>query len=256
MVVGVIPARYASTRFPGKALASLHGRPLLQWVYEQASRVRGLDQLLIATDDERIEAAAVGFGASVFRTVREHATGTDRLGEVLDALADRPEFLLNLQGDEPLLPVEAASELVASMQATPDAVWTLAAPLPEDEEFRRPSVVKVARAEDGRALYFSRAPIPHARADVDASGYDRHRLRHIGIYGFPRLLLRRYLDAPRSPLERIEELEQLRALEMGIPIRVGLARQGSPGVDTPEDLAWLEARYPTAAALTAAANEL
>lgn len=256
MVLGVIPARYASTRFPGKPLATLHGRPLIEHVYRRAARIRGWDRLLVATDDDRIASVVAGFGGEVVRTSGEHATGTDRIGEVVRSLDPAPEWILNLQGDEPLLPVEPCGRLIEALKNRPEAIWTIAHEITDEQEFARPSVVKIACASDGRALYFSRSPIPHlremTRASAAGSGYHAPRLRHVGIYGFSRARLFEFLDAPRSPLERAEELEQLRALELGIEIRVLRARQGSPGVDTEEDLAALAAMYPTLAAIEAA----
>ncbi len=276
MVLGVIPARFGSTRFPGKALVSLHGRPLIEHVHRRASRIRGLDELLVATDDERIAEAVRRFGGRVELTRADHSTGTDRIGEVVArrAVADgAPDIVVNLQGDEPLLPFESVSELLAQMKASlaegdaglrgaAMAIWTLAAPIEDPAELARPSVVKVARAHDGRALYFSRAPIPHGA--VAMQDRDRERdsirvrdvsdvaLRHIGIYAFTRAALTRFLSLPPSPLERLEKLEQLRALEGEIPIQVVLSTAGSPGVDTPDDLDRLLERYPTADAFEAA----
>jgi 3-deoxy-D-manno-octulosonate cytidylyltransferase len=245
-VAAVIPARYASTRFPGKLLEPLHGRPLLQYVYERARRIAGLDRLLVATDDERIARAAEAFGAEVRMTAAGHASGTDRVAEAVESLDAPPDLVLNLQGDEPLLPIVGVERLLAGLRAMPDAIWTLAHPIQRLEDLASPSVVKVVRAADGRALYFSRAPVPFARGPEQEG---RLALRHVGVYGYPLDLLRRLVALPPSGLERIEGLEQLRALEAGIPIRVVECAGESPGVDVPEDLERLRMRYPTAEAM-------
>lgn len=221
---------------------------MIEHVMRRARRVHGLDELLVATDDERIAEAVRHFGGTVEMTRTDHQTGTDRIGEVVGRRTPRPDFVLNLQGDEPLLPVAAVSGLVARMREDPTAIWTLAAPLQDPEEFARPSVVKVARAEDGRALYFSRAAIPHGALDEGSSV----ALRHLGIYGYPIALFERFTALPPSPLEARERLEQLRALEAGLTIKVALSTAGSPGVDTPDDLDRLLRRYPTLEALDGA----
>lgn len=241
-VVAVIPARFAATRFPGKLLAELHGRPLLEWVHRRARRIRGVDQVWIATDDDRIEEAARGFGASVARTRVDHASGTDRIGELLPMLDPAPDFVLNLQGDEPLLPVEAVEGLLRARSDHPEAILTLAEPISEDDEWRRPSVVKAVLAESGRVLYFSRAPVPYPR---EASNAATPRWRHVGIYGYPVPILSRVVQLAPSPLERTEGLEQLRWMEAGIPIFALRSGAGSPGIDVPEDLERLKARFPT-----------
>lgn len=242
-VAAIIPARFASTRFPGKVLAEVHGWPLLRYVWERARVIAGVDVVIIATDDDRVEEAAHGFGAEVARTAAHHASGTDRVGEVAQALEPPASFVLNLQGDEPLLPVRAIERMIREMRGRPDAIWTLAHPVDSPEEWSRPSVVKVVSDREGRALYFSRAPIPHTRADSASTGTGGWR--HIGVYGFPAPLLRAFLAAPPAPLEQREGLEQLRALEEGLKIRVARAETGSPGVDVPEDLQRLIMRYPT-----------
>jgi 3-deoxy-D-manno-octulosonate cytidylyltransferase len=250
--LAVIPARYASTRFPGKALALFGGRPLVEHVWRRALRIRGCDRVVIATDDERIAAAARGFGAEVCMTSQAHLSGTDRIGEVVGAMASPPELILNLQGDEPLFRPEAVERLLAALRADPDAIWTLADPIGDEEEYRRASVVKVVCAGDGRALYFSRSPIPHLRPGSVLSGPPAlpgegawtGPLRHVGVYGYSRDVLARFLALPAGRLERAEGLEQLRACEAGIPVKVLLGAWPDAGVDTPDDLERLRARYP------------
>lgn len=184
-----------------------------------------------------------------------HPSGTDRIGEVLDTLRPQPGFVLNLQGDEPLLSPSAIERLIAELRRDPESIWTLADRIENEEEFERVSVVKVVRAVDGRALYFSRAPVPHRRGGGVASrasngqaggagGPAAERLRHVGVYGYPVPLLRALLAAGPSPLEREEGLEQLRALELGLTIRVVVAPWPDAAIDTPEDLERLRRRYP------------
>jgi 3-deoxy-D-manno-octulosonate cytidylyltransferase len=248
VTIAVIPARFASTRFPGKLLEPLHGRSVLGHVLERAQLVRGLDRVLVATDDARIEAEARRFGCEAVLTSAAHLSGTDRIGEVLRGLRPAPEFVLNLQGDEPVLAPRAVERLLAAVRGQPDAIWTLADRIGSEDEFRRPSVVKVVCDREGRALYFSRAPIPYDRAGAGLFGL----LRHVGVYAFPRRCLESFLAAPVGDLERTEGLEQLRALESGIAVRVLRASWPDAAVDTPEDLERLRRRYPTLEDLAAA----
>jgi 3-deoxy-manno-octulosonate cytidylyltransferase (CMP-KDO synthetase) len=255
-VLGVIPARFGSTRFPGKLLAPLHGKTILRRVHERARRIRGLDLLLVATDDERIAAEVRSFGGEVRMTSPRHPSGSDRIGEVMAALHPPPGFILNLQGDEPLFSPAAVGRLLARAREDPGAIWTLADPIRSEEEFRRPSVVKVVCGREGRALYFSRAAVPFLRRGLPSSGGRGGEgsvgtgspgvqpLRHVGVYAYPRDLLERFLALPPAPLEEAEGLEQLRALEAGIPIRVVVGGWPDAAIDTPEDLERLRARYP------------
>jgi 3-deoxy-manno-octulosonate cytidylyltransferase (CMP-KDO synthetase) len=242
----VIPARYASTRLPGKPLRDLLGKPMLQYVFEAASRC-GAGQVVIATDDPRIEAAARGFGAEVCMTSSEHASGTDRLGEVVRTLGWPDEsIVVNVQGDEPLMPPaligQVAEDLAGHAQA---ALATAATPLVAAGEFFDPNVVKVVTDRDGFALYFSRASIPWDR-DLLQNGEKALPigivpLRHIGIYAYRVGYLNRYAQMRPCPLEQAEQLEQLRALWYGERIHVAEARQRpGPGVDTEDDLRIVE----------------
>jgi 3-deoxy-manno-octulosonate cytidylyltransferase (CMP-KDO synthetase) len=242
----VIPARYASTRLPGKPLRDLLGKPMLQYVFEAASRC-GAGQVVIATDDPRIEAAARGFGAEVCMTSSDHASGTDRLGEVVRTLGWRDDtIVVNVQGDEPLMPPaligQVAEDLAAHAQA---ALATAATPLVAVGEFFDPNVVKVVTDRDGFALYFSRASIPWDR-DLLQNGERALPigivpLRHIGIYAYRVGYLHRYAQMRPCPLEQAEQLEQLRALWYGERIHVAEASQRpGPGVDTADDLRIVE----------------
>jgi 3-deoxy-manno-octulosonate cytidylyltransferase (CMP-KDO synthetase) len=237
--IGVIPARWGSTRFPGKSLHPVAGKPLLQWVFERASRARELDELLVATDDERIASAALAMGAEVVMTSPAHPSGTDRVAE---AIRDRPAAVaINIQGDEPLIDPGLIDRLAAALQE-PGAAWdmaTAAVPLTDPVLIASPSVVKAVRDARGAALYFSRAPIPFVRdaSDRTAARY----LRHVGIYAYRREFLEALVRRPRSPLEISESLEQLRALEGGARIRVLDAEDAGVGVDTPDDVPRAEA---------------
>ena len=242
----VIPARYASTRLPGKPLRELLGKPMLQHVYEAAIR-SGAEQVVIATDDERIEVVARGFGAEVCMTSSEHASGTDRLGEVVAKLAwPDDSIVVNVQGDEPLMPPALVDQVAADLAAWPDAaIATAATPLVAAGEFFDPNVVKVVCDRAGFALYFSRAPIPWDRDllqdGVRALPVGIVPLRHVGIYAYRVSYLGRYADMRSCPLEQAEQLEQLRALWYGERIHVAEAAQRpGPGVDTEEDLLIVE----------------
>lgn len=239
----VIPARYASTRLPGKPLRMVAGRTLLEHVYRRALD-SGADDVRIATDDERVIAAARAFGARAEMTQATHASGTDRIAEVAAREGwDESEIVVNVQGDEPLLPpvlVRQVAELLGERATA--GVATLATPIESLAEFLDPNVVKVTVARTGLALYFSRAPIPWPR-DGAVRGLASQTqfggaLRHLGLYAYRVGALKRLTAMPPSALEESEKLEQLRALDNGIAIAVGLARERpGPGVDTEEDLA-------------------
>ena len=238
----VIPARAGSSRLPGKALADLKGKPMLQWVYEKA-RAAGASAVLIATDDESIVAAAQAFGATARMTSPTHASGTDRIAELarLEGWADE-DIVVNVQGDEPLIPPRVIAQVAALLAGAPQAaIATLAAPIETLEEFLDPNVVKVVTDSAGRALYFSRAPIPWSRDGAPAGLSSQSRFqgarRHVGLYAYRVAALRTLASLPSSPLERHEKLEQLRALEHGLVIQLAdaLERPG-PDVNTAEDL--------------------
>lgn len=237
-VLAAIPARYGSTRFPGKPLAELAGEPMIAHVVRRARAASSVDHVLVATDDERVARAAEAAGAEPVMT-GECASGTDRIAEAVRGRAEPWELVVNLQGDEPLLPAENIDALVAGMRNDPEVgISTLCRPLPEDRR-DDPNAVKVVRDARGRALYFSRSRIPYPR-DEDAAA-PLWRL-HLGIYGFRRETLEAFVKLPPSPLERAEGLEQLRALEHGLDILVLDAPGEAFGVDTPEDLARVAAR--------------
>ena len=231
-VVGLIPARYASKRFPGKALVDLLGKPLLQHVVERAGQARTLSEVIVATDDVRIADSVRGFGGKVQMTSPAHPSGTDRIAEVARDVGC--DLVVNIQGDEPLIDPADIDAAVAPLLADRTIpMGTLACQL-DLEQAGDPNAVKVVVGMDGFALYFSRAPIPYLR-DGHGGGASPYLL-HIGLYVYRREILLRLAGLPPTPLEERERLEQLRALEHGIRIRVVGTDKPSLGVDTPEDL--------------------
>ncbi len=243
-IVGMIPARYASTRLPGKVLLDLAGKTMIQRVYERCVQASLLDDVIVATDDERVRDAVLGFGGRVEMTSGDHRSGTDRLAEV----AGRVEcgVIVNVQGDEPMIEPEAIDAAVAPFLTDPDLqIGTIATPIDTLEEHLDPWAVKVVVDADGWALYFSRSPIPYFRVDPGAEQPDAPRrhpgsglmpLKHIGLYVYRREALLWFAALEQSRLEMTEGLEQLRALEAGRRIRVVQVDYSPIGVDTPDDL--------------------
>jgi 3-deoxy-manno-octulosonate cytidylyltransferase (CMP-KDO synthetase) len=237
----VIPARFGASRLPGKPLLTVAGRPMIQWVWESARR-SGADTVIVATDDERVGAAAADFGADWMMTSAQHASGTDRVAEVAQVrgfAAD--DVVVNVQGDEPLMPSALIADVAAALQAHPGVdIATAVAPIGDLAEFLDPSCVKALRRLDGRALYFSRAPVPWPRdeaADGQPTAF-RGAWRHIGIYAYRTRSLLEFSRCAPTALELTEKLEQLRALEHGMTVHlIALAQAPPAGVDTPEDLA-------------------
>lgn len=234
-ICAVIPARYGSTRFLGKPLAVIAGKMLVERVWHQAMKARGVEGVAIATDDRRIADAARAFGAQVVMTSPRCKTGTDRLAEAARSLGRRYDAFINVQGDEPLIAPALISRVAAALRQSPDGAVTAAFPLRDPADIASPHIVKVVRDRAGNALYFSRSPVPFNRS-AGVVGY----LKHIGIYGYRRDFLLHYAGWPRTPLEKAEELEQLRILERGHPIRVVMAPRDSYGVDVPEDIQKIE----------------
>ena len=232
-VTAIIPARWASTRFPGKPLVKLRGKPLVQHVWERAQRAKSVDRVIVATDDMRIAEAAFDFGADVALTSPKHPTGTDRLAEVAKKLKSAL-IILNVQGDEPDIAPSTIDRLARALQDDPAlGMVTAANPITSSADIRNPNVVKVVTELSGRALYFSRSAIPH---DRDGRGGIKY-LRHQGIYGYRRKVLLDFVKWKPTPLEQAEKLEQLRALEHGVAIGVIVVKRASVGVDVPADLA-------------------
>lgn len=239
--VGVIPARWGSTRFPGKSLALIGGRPLLAWVVERARLARRLDEVLVATDDVRIAAAARACGVNAVMTRADHPSGTDRIAEAIRHL--EADVVVNIQGDEPLIEPDLIDR-VAGVLADGKG-WdmaTAAAPICAEAELHNPDVVKVVRAMDGRALYFSRAAIPFVRGAAPRFSPVRgNHFRHIGIYGYRRAFLERLVQEPPCAMENSEKLEQLRALALGCRMVVLDGDASGIGVDSPADVPKAEA---------------
>lgn len=240
-VIGVIPARWASVRFPGKSLVPLCGKPLILWVVERSRRAKRLDEVLVATDDERIRAVVEKIGCRVIMTRSDHPSGTDRVAEAANALGTAVDAVMNIQGDEPLIDPVLIDQHVDVMVSEPQ--WdmvTAAAPLSSEAEAQNASVCKVVFNVDGQALYFSRSPIPF----VGEKGFQSAEplyWRHIGIYLYRTCLLAKVVAEPPCLLERAERLEQLRALHLGARIKVIKAPNMVPGVDTPDDVQVVEA---------------
>jgi len=236
--VGVIPARWHSTRFPGKSLAVLCGKPLIVWVVENARRARMLDALIVATDDERILRAVRDCGVEAVLTRAEHPSGTDRVAEAVRNV--EADIVVNIQGDEPLIDPGLIDRLVRALLARRD--WdmaTAAAPMVRREQVAVPGVVKVVCDAEGRALYFSRSVIPFARGAPEGIGPVPLYRRHIGIYAYRKTFLERLVATPPCELEQTECLEQLRALFIGARILVLDSHEQGIGVDTPEDLEYV-----------------
>ena len=230
----VIPARWASTRFPGKPLAPIAGVSLVQRVYERAAGSQRADAVVVATDDDRIFEHVTGFGGRCVKPEGDFATGTDRIAAALPLLEQHEsapfDVVVNVQGDEPLIDISSVDALIARLEQSPVGIATLACPLETDEEFQARDVVKVVTDSLGNALYFSRAAI----------GSRETALRHIGVYAYRRAAIERFVALEPSPLERAESLEQLRALQHGF--RIAVSKTGKPhlGVDRPEDVARVE----------------
>jgi 3-deoxy-manno-octulosonate cytidylyltransferase (CMP-KDO synthetase) len=237
-ILGVIPARFASSRFPGKALATIGGKPMLQHVYDRASQARYLTSLIIATDDERIFDAARSFGARVRMTRPDHESGTDRAAEI--ASAEDCDIVVNIQGDEPLIDPDAIDAAILPMAHDSEIqMATLKKRIEDPTEIANPNVVKVVTDRNGDAIYFSRSPIPYYRDGAASGPY----YKHIGLYLYQRDFLLGYSALPPGPLEQAERLEQLRVLENGLRIRVVETDYESLGVDTPQDLERVETLF-------------
>ena len=238
-VFGIIPARYASTRFPGKPLAVLQGKPMVQWVYERVQSSEVCD-LAVATDDDRIADCVCGFGGKVVMTSPDHASGTDRCGEAARSMHPNDnDVVINIQGDEPLISPREIHLLASAFEDRSVQIATLVNPFQEEGLLHNPNVVKVVKAKNGNVLYFSRLPIPYLRENATPP---KNYFRHIGIYAYRYGALKEIVKLPTSELENSEKLEQLRWLENGYTIRALECDYQGIGVDTPEDLKNVELR--------------
>jgi 3-deoxy-manno-octulosonate cytidylyltransferase (CMP-KDO synthetase) len=236
-IVAVIPARFASTRLPGKPLLSETGKPLIQHVVEAAQQAQSIHRVIVATDDQRIAEAVARFGGEFMMTRSDHPTGTDRVAEVAATLEDA-RIIVNLQGDEPEVAGQTLDQVVALLQNDLEApMATLATPIREEGIYHDPSCVKVVCSHQARALYFSRSPIPHHRdgLPVLAPGDPPIAHLHLGLYAYRRDFLLNLKSLPPSPLEASEKLEQLRVIQAGYPIAIGIVDEPGIGIDTPED---------------------
>ena len=236
----ILPARYESSRFPGKPLVDIGGRTLIEWSYRRAERVQGVGAVIVATDDTRIQRVVEAFGGRVALTSQDIRTGTDRVAAVTRDL--ELDIVVNLQGDEPIVPDGLVEEMVSVIDRTGADMVTPCHRIDTPEDLTNPNVVKMIMTSDGRALYFSRSPIPygawkklHGSAISPADAF-----RHIGVYVYRKQALLDFAAAPQSLLERQEGLEQLRALELGMDIRTVVSQERTAGVDVPEDIIIVE----------------
>jgi len=249
--LAVLPSRFASSRFPGKPLALIAGKPMIQWVWEATQGAPGVDRVVVATDDERIRSAVQGFHGEVVMTDPNLPSGTDRVGAAMESLDETFDVVLNIQGDEPAIHPETIAAVVSLMERYPDLpMGTAACPFSSAEELFNPNAVKVVTDDRARALYFSRNPIPYLRNSSNFALDFRPWMspeqlkrfkRHLGIYAYRPEALRVFMQLPPHPLEQLEMLEQLRALGSGMAIGVADSKYPSLGVDTPEDVPLVEA---------------
>lgn len=242
--IAIIPARYSSTRFPGKPLALIHGKPMIQRVYQQAKQCPQLTQVVVATDDERIEQCVKNFGGQVVMTSDQHQSGTERCAEAASLIDGSFTHVINVQGDEPFIQNSQIELLCNALKSSRTRIATLIKKISRKEELFNPNVVKVTTDAAGRALYFSRSPIPHFRNAaendwVQLSNY----YKHIGIYGYEKSTLNEIVKLPSSELEKAEALEQLRWLVNGYAIQTALTDEETISIDTPEDLIQAEKIY-------------
>ena len=237
--VGVIPARWASTRFPGKMLAEIGGRPLIHWVIDQVQKAEALDEILVATDDERIRDSVTPLSVHCVMTKPDHPSGTDRIAEAVAGI--EATVVVNIQGDEPLIDPALVSAVAETLKQ--DSSWDMATAscALEASEVNDTAIVKVVTAADGRALYFSRSAIPHIREQEDTDRAAILLQRHIGIYGYRKTFLETLVQTPVCDLEQVERLEQLRALYIGARMKVIPWSEGGIGIDLPEHVARAEA---------------
>ncbi len=231
-VIAIIPARYSSSRFPGKPLALINGKPMIEWVYKSVSQVDALNNVYVATDDARIFNAVTAFGGNALMTSVDHTCGTERLAECACILnLDDEDIILNIQGDEPLVCPEMVLDLLSVFDSQDVYMGTLKKRIDNESDLNNPNVVKVICNVDGYAIYFSRYAIPYMRVKGRTKCF-----KHIGVYGYKKRFLLEFSDMERTPLEETESLEQLRVIEHGYKIRVKETNYDTVGVDTPEQI--------------------
>lgn len=242
-IIGIIPARFASTRFEGKPLVEIDGKSMIQRTYEQAAKCTELTAIWVATDDERIFNHIKNFGGNVIMTADTHPSGTDRIAEALRIVATDVDAVINIQGDEPFIQPAQIEKVAAMLRQPHTQIATLAKQLNRNEDILNPNIVKVVFDANGKALYFSRSPIPYMRG-VDPSVWVTHTnfYKHIGLYGYQKSILFEITKLSPSRLELAESLEQLRWLEAGFSIQIGITDLETIGIDTPEDLQKISCR--------------
>lgn len=242
-VTAIIPARFASTRLPGKPLLDQTGKPLICHVIDRANRAQRIDSVIVATDDDRIRAAVQQHGGRAIMTREDHPNGTSRIAEVAEGLPDAFDIVVNVQGDEPEIPPAVIDLVVQTLIDSDAPMATIASPFAPGEDPANPNIVKVARNQLGHAMYFSRALIPHDRDADPGTLNPESYLKHLGLYAYRRGFLAEYVTLPPTPAEELEKLEQLRALEHGHAIAVAVAQTNHVGIDTPEQYEAFVARY-------------
>lgn len=236
-VLGIIPARYASSRFPAKVLANLGGKSVLQRVWEQSQKANLLNRVYIATDHEKVAEHAKSFGAEVLMTQENHPSGTDRIAEALQLSGESCDVLINIQGDEPFIQPELIDQLAQEFTDAKVDICTAAVPIAKQEDISNPNVVKVVQNHAGNALYFSRSPVPFIRNHPKENWLNQASFfRHMGIYAYRQKVLKAIVQLPESMLEKAERLEQLRWLEAGYTIRIIQTNDEGIGIDEPKDL--------------------
>lgn len=236
-ILGIIPARYASTRFPGKPLVDIGGKTMIRRVYEQSCKAGLLKQVVVATDDARIEAEVKSFGGNVIMTADTHRSGTDRCAEAVQKTPGSWDVVINIQGDEPFIQPEQIDLLCALFESSETQIGTLVKKAHREDEVFNPNTIKVVTDKDGYSLYFSRSPVPFLRNHPQEQWLAQHRfLKHIGIYGYRTEVLAKLTQLPEGMLEKAESLEQLRWLENGYRIRTAFTELEAVSVDSPEDL--------------------
>lgn len=235
-ILGIIPARYASTRFPAKALVNILGKPMIQRVYEQSSKARRLSELLVATDDPRIEDAVHKFGGKVVMTSKEHGSGTERCAEAVKNIGIDVDYVINIQGDEPFIKPEQIDELASLLDGETE-IASMVSAVEDYETLYAPSEMKVVLNNMGYALYFSREPIPHVRGKDKSVWLDYHTFyKHVAIYAYRTDVLKSIVQLAPTDLEMSESLEQLRWMQNGYAIKIGITKHKNLSIDTPEDL--------------------